>query len=179
VAVLLRLATVRQLSFVLAPLAAVLAVVSVGYASAANGTTYADFETRNSALAHADDTFALGAQLVAFMQGNELQDSLPAFWYDQSADVELMSLQSLYYYYFTFLNLKLPVVDEEFRVRVETRQPKHIVLLCTEPTCRHGGDAMRRAGYRVRQVAAARLHSGSESVWVQAYALKSATPPQS
>jgi hypothetical protein len=175
---LLRVRNLQRYAFVLAPFAAVLAIASVNYASAANATTYANFETHNSPLAVADDTFAIGVQLIEFMKRSGLQESLPSFWYDQTAAVELVSLQSLYYYGFTFLNLKLPVLDAEFRNRMASLSPHHVILLCTEPTCRRGGQAMRRAGYGVRQVAATRLRSGSESVWVQAYALQSPAPAQ-
>jgi hypothetical protein len=173
-AIVLRFVSSRRISFVVAPLAAALAIASVNYGSAANATTYRNLETRNSALADADETFAIGQQLVQFMRRGGLQDSLPGFWYDASADPALTGLQSLYYWQYTYLNLQMPVIDESFRQRMEQLRPKHVILLCTEPTCRSGAAAMRRVGYRIRREAAARLHSGSKSVWVRAYALKSA-----
>jgi hypothetical protein len=178
-AIVLRFMTSRRLSIFVAPLAAVLAIASVSYASGASATTYGNFETSKSALADADETFAIGAKLMDFMRRGGLQDSLPAFWYDPSADTALIGLQSLYYFGYTYLNLKMPLVDDDFRSRVEQLRPKHVILLCTEPTCRHGGESMRRAGYRIRREAAARLHSGSKSVWVEAYAWESAIPTRS
>ena len=91
----------------------------------------------------------------------------------------MIGLQSLYYYAFTYLNLKMPTIDDTFRSRTKLIRPKHVILLCTEPTCRHGAESMRRAGYEIRREAAARLHSGSKSVWVEAYALESAMPTDS
>jgi hypothetical protein len=171
-----RFTTCRRLSYLGALLAAVLAIASVNYASDANATTHGDFATHDSPLADADETFAIGVQLMTFMRRGGFQDSLPAFWYDASADSALIGLQSLYYWGYTWLNLEMPVIDDTFRSRVEQMQPHNVILLCTEPTCRHGGEAMRRAGYRVHLEAAKWLHSGSKSVWVQGYSLKSATP---
>jgi hypothetical protein len=178
-AIVLRFMPGRRFSFLVAPFGAVLVMASVNYGSAANATTHLNFETNNSALGEADETFAIGTQLMAFMRSGNLQDSLPAFWYDSSADTALIGLQSLYYFGFTYLNLKMPLIDDDFRSRTEQVRPRHIILLCTEPTCRHGAESMRRAGYRIRREAAARLHSGSKSIWVQAYALKSAMPTHS
>jgi hypothetical protein len=164
------------LMFLVASVAATLAIAGVNYASAANATTHADFGTHNSSLADADEDFKIGMQLIAFMRRGGFQESLPAFWYDASANSALTGLQSLYYWGYTWLNLKMPVIDERFRLRTEQLSPKNIILLCTEPTCRHGPEAMRRAGYQIRRAAVQRLHSGSETVWVRAYALTGATP---
>jgi hypothetical protein len=165
----------RGLMFLVASVASLLTITSVNYASAANATTHANFATHNSSLADADENFKVGMQLIAFMRRGDFQETLPGFWYDASADTALTGLQSLYYWGFTWLNLKMPVIDEQFRMRTEQIEPKDIILLCTEPTCRHAPEAMRRAGYRIRQAAAERLHSGSESVWVRAYALEGGT----
>jgi hypothetical protein len=160
-----------RLASVVAPLAAVFAVAGVNYASAANATTHLDFDTHNSSLADADETFAIGAQLISFMQRNRLQESLPMFWYDRAADPGLTGIQSLYFYGYTYLNLQMPVIDEAFRARMAAGSPRNVILLCTEPTCRHAPDALRRAGYRIREERSQRLHSGSKSVWVRAYAV--------
>jgi len=166
----------RRLSFLIAPLAAALLITSFNHASAASYTTYGTFETHNSILADADETFAIGAQLISFMQRGGFQDSLPAFWYDAASDPALIGLQSLYFWGYTYLNLKMPVIDAGFRLRMRQIDPHHVILLCTEPTCGHASEAMRRAGYQIRREASRRLHSGSKSVWVRAYALKSAIP---
>jgi hypothetical protein len=172
----LRLAAQHKLHFLLAPLVAALAITSVNYASAASAMTHVTFETHDSILADADETFAMGMQLIKLMQRGGFQDSPPGFWYDPSADPALTGLQSLYFYGFTYLNLKMPVVDNRFRTRIEQIKPRHVVLLCTEPTCRGGPEAMRHAGYKIRMEAAERLHSGSKAVWVRVYELLSATP---
>ncbi len=168
----MRLAPNLRFSLVIAPLVAALAVASVNYASDANATTYGDFETHNSSLADADDVFALGVQLMEFMRRRGLQDSLPGFWYDASEDTALTSLQSLYYWGFTWMGLRMPEIDKLFRSRMLHARPKHLILLCDDPTCRHAPEVLRRAGYRIRLEAARRLHSGARSVWVQAYAVR-------
>lgn len=157
-------------------LVAVLAAFTVNYGSAANNMTHQQFETATSVLADADDTFAIGAQLMSFTERHELETSLPGMWYEATADSALIGLQSLYFFAYSYLNLKMPEIDEDFRQRTEIIAPKNVVLLCTEPTCRQGPHAMRRAGYRIRRIAAERLDAGSKSIWVQAYALESPTP---
>jgi hypothetical protein len=169
VAVFVRFSIDRRAASVVASAVAVCAIASVNYASAANATTHLDFETHNSPLSHADETFSLGAQLIAFKRREHLQESRPMFWYDQAADPALTGLQSLYFYGYTYLNLKMPDIDDEFRLRMKLAEPKNIILLCTEPTCRHAPKAMRRAGYRIHEESSRRLHSGSDSLWVRAY----------
>jgi hypothetical protein len=168
----LRVARTRQRALALAPFAAALLVVGVNFASAASTTTHGQFETSGSSLADADDVFAMGVQLMDFMQRSGLEGSPPpAFWFDESADPALTGLQSLYYYSYTFLSREMPEIDDGFRTLVESRGPRQIVLLCTEPTCGGGARAMRRAGYRIEPLAATKLSSGSKSIWVRAYAL--------
>ena len=171
VAAALRFTSMSRLAVVVAPFAAVLVVAGVNYASAASSTTHGKFESRGS-LAEADDVFSIGVQLMDFMRRNGLQESLPAFWYDASAEPALTGLQSLYYYGFSYLNTRMPVIDDAFRWLMSSREPTHVVLLCTEPTCANGANAIRRAGYRLTPVAATKLSSGSKSIWVQSYAFR-------
>jgi hypothetical protein len=174
---------------VLAPLVAALAILSVNYASAANATTYGSFETHivrvpaygslstyPSDLADADDVFAVGMQLISFLQRSGALDSIPAFWYTASADAALSSLQSLYFYAYTYVGLEMPRIDEAFRMRVRELRPQRMVLLCTEPTCGNAAAALRSAGYDVNLTAKTRLHAGRTSVWVQVYALNGEIP---
>jgi hypothetical protein len=97
----LRFSIDRRAAPVVALLVAASAIASVNYASAASATTHLDFETYNSPLADADETFSLGGQLIAFMRREHLQESLPMFWYDPAADPALTGLQSLYFYGYT------------------------------------------------------------------------------
>jgi hypothetical protein len=179
----------QQRAVVLAPLVAALAILSVNYASAANATTYGSFETHIArapaygglpmhlgGLADADDVFADGVQLMAFLQRSEVHESLPAFWYDASASPALTSLQSLYFYGYTYLGLEMPTIDEAFRERVRELRPQRVVFLCMEPTCRDAAAAMENAGYHLSLTAQTRLHAGSTSVWVRVYALSGEIP---
>ena len=171
-AVALRFSRTRRLAVAVTPFAAAVLVVSVNYASAASTTTHLQFETDHSSLADAPDVFSIGMQLQDFMHANGLEGSLPAFWYDQSADPALTGIQSLYYYLYTSLGLEMPKIDEAFATLMESREPEHVVLLCVEPTCSDGAEAMLQAGYHPREVASAKLSSRSKSVWVQAYAMR-------
>ena len=111
------------------------------------------------------------------MHANDLEETLPAFWFDESADPSQTGLASLYYYGFSYLSREMPKIDDGFRNIIESREPRHVVFLCIEPTCRDGAKAMRRAGYRIRKVAATKLSSGSKVLWVEAYALPDAGSP--
>jgi hypothetical protein len=169
----LRLGLAPRRTSAIALLAVVLAIGSVSYASAANRTTQS--KTANpELLADADEVFAIGIQLIDFMQRNGLeQDDLPAFWYDASRDASLISLQSLYFYGFTLVSTEMPIPDSVLRMRLEALRAKHIALLCAEPTCGGASAALRHAGYDAVPVAAQRLGAGSKSVWVEAYQLRS------
>ena len=84
-----------------------------------------------------------------FMERNGLQEgALPAFWYDQSRDVSLISLHSLYYYGYTLVSDEMPIPDAELRARLDALGAKHVVLLCADPACGGGGAALRHARVR-------------------------------
>jgi hypothetical protein len=171
VALVLRLGLARGRTPAAALLAGTLAIGSVCYASAANVTTVR-YMANQAVLAEAPDVFSLGVQLMDFMGRNGLEEgALPAFWYDQSQDPALMSMQSLYYYGYTLVSPKMPIPDSELRTRLDALGAKLVVLLCADPTCGGGGAALRRAGYDPALAAAGRVHAGSKSVWVEAYRL--------
>jgi hypothetical protein len=170
-ALVVRLRPRRRIAATAAPLGAALALVGVNYASAASAMTHDAFETEGSAVASADETFRVGMKLVGFMKANDLEKTLPAFWYDASQHPELAGIQSLYFYAYSYLNRRMPMIDEEFRSQVERLEPTHVVLLCSEPTCHDGPAAMDDAGYHPREIASTRLTSGAISVWVEAYAV--------
>jgi hypothetical protein len=187
-AIVLRVVPQRRAVF-LAPLVAALMILSVNYASAANTTTYGSFETHithapsygsvpthTSDLADADDVFAVGVQLMSFLQRSGAHESLPSFWYAASADPVLTSLQSLYFYEYTSLGRDMPKIDQAFRERVRQLRPQRVVLLCMKPTCRNAADAMWSAGYHVSPTAGTRLHAGNTSVWARLYALSGELP---
>jgi hypothetical protein len=167
----LRFWRTRRLAVVLAPLTAALAVAGVNLASAASATTHSQLATGESSLADADDVFRIGLQLMDFMHANGLKESPPALWYDQSADPAQTGLVSLYFYSFTYLSREMPEIDDGFRNLIEARKPRHVVLLCVEPTCANAPTAMRRSGYRPREITAKKLASGSRAYWVRAYAM--------
>jgi hypothetical protein len=146
-------------------------LLGVNFASAASTMTRNGFETAPGSIAPAGDTFRVGMKLVGFMKQHGLEQTLPTFWYDDSGHPELDSIQSLYFFEYTALNRRMPVIDDEFRSQVKKRTPNHVVLLCTEPTCDHASTAMRQAGFHPREVASTHFASGAISVWVDAYAV--------
>ena len=170
-AVVLRLGLALGRTAAVALVAAALAIGSVGYASAANATTY--LKMTNAGLPEdAGDVFSIGVQLMDFMERNGLQEgALPDFWYNQKRDPSLISLQSLYYYGFTLVSGEMPIPDAELRTRLDALGAKLVVLLCSDSACGGGGAALSRAGYDPVLAAAGRLHAGSKSVWVEAYRL--------
>ncbi len=169
--VVARLARGGRLTVGAASLGAALALLGVNFASAASAMTHDGFQTDGSIVASAEDTFRVGMELVDFLDRNGLEESLPAFWYDDAQHPELAGIQSLYFFEYSYLNRRMPRIDDEFRSHMEQRQPNHVVLLCSEPTCHHGWTAMREAGYHPRVVASTHLTSGATSVWVEAYAV--------
>ena len=173
----LRFAKTRRLAVAVAPFAAALVVMGVNYASAASATTHLQFETDDSILADADDVFTMGIDLERFMKANDLEETLPALWFDESGDPSQTGLASLYFYGYSLLGFDMPKIDDVFKAIIENREPRNVVFLCVEPTCRDGASAMRRAGYRIRKVAATTLSSGPRVLWVEAYALPDAGAP--
>jgi hypothetical protein len=173
-ALVLRLRLARGLTSTVALVAGALAIGSVGYASAASLTTHGSMANHNNLLAEAGDVFSVGVELMDFMERNGLQDregALPAFWYDLSTDPTFISLNSLYYYGYSLVSDKMSMPDPELRARLDALQAKVVVFLCADPGCGEDGARLRHAGYDPVLAAAGRLHSGSKSVWVEAYRL--------
>jgi hypothetical protein len=168
-ALVVRLGFRSRLAPAVSFVAAMLAIASVGYASAENLSTQLKM-AKQGPQGSAGDVLSIGVQLMDFMERNGLEeDTLPAFWYDQSRDSSLRGLQSLYYYGYTLVSEKMPLPEPELRSRLESMRARHVVLLCSDPTCGGGGEALHHAGYKPMLVAAARLESGSKAVWVEAY----------
>jgi hypothetical protein len=169
-AFVLRLGLARWLTPAVAFVAVVLAAGSVGYASAANLSTHWKMANQGP-LASAGDVFSIGVDLMDFMKSNGLEKGPPpAFWFDQSRDASLLSLQSLYFP-FTVVSSEMSMPTPKLRARLEELSATRVVLLCADPACGRGGEALKNAGYEPVLVAAQRLDSGSKSVWVEAYRL--------
>jgi hypothetical protein len=114
-------------------------------------------------------TYDVGMDLVDFMRRSDLQRDMPYFWYHAADGPELTSIQSLYYFGYTYLGLDMPMIDNEFKERVRTYDVKTIVLLCVQRGCRGGPEALRAQGYALREVAQTRLASGDVDVWARAF----------
>ena len=167
----LRLGLARGRAPAVALVAGALAIGSVGYASAANVSTYGKM-ANHGLLADAGDVFSIGAQLMDFMERNGLHDGdLPAFWYDETRDSSYRALSSLYYLSYTLVSNRMPIPVPDLRARLDSMGATLVVLLCADQVCGGAGVTMRQAGYEPVPGAAGRLHSGSKSVWVEAYRL--------
>jgi hypothetical protein len=114
--------------------------------------------------------YDVGQKLIGYLRANGYEKTFPRFWYDGS-DVTsgIGSIQSLYYYAFTYLDYGMPSVNDTFRFRMTFWQPKEIVLLCADPGCKGAGTALGRAGYNPRLRLHARLESDGVRVWVMIY----------
>jgi hypothetical protein len=114
--------------------------------------------------------YDVGQKLIGNLRANGYDKALPRLWYDGS-DVAsgIGSIQSLYYYAFTYLDTRMPATDETFRFRMTMWRPKRIVLLCAEPRCKGAEQALERAGYKPSLQSDALLVSEGVRVWVKIY----------
>ena len=152
---------------VLAVFAVALAVFAVTYAAEASYGTSAPSDPRTGPL------YEIGSQLTSYLHENGYADEMPFFWYDSSYDGGLYaSLQSLYYFGYTYVGLDLPRVDQDFRSRMNLYQPTRLVLLCTEAGCHGAQSALTRAGYTAMLVRRRLLAERPVHVWVEIYGVK-------
>ena len=118
----------------------------------------------------ADDLYTLGQDLIGHLREAGFADSLPYFWYDQQAASGVhQSVQSLYYYSYSYVGVEMPTVDSDFTARMELFQPRRLVLLCESVGCRGGARALERAGYEPRLDSRVRLGEGAVATWVAIY----------
>lgn len=156
------------------------ALGAIGLALAFFGVTYgADASYGTSVFAHSDRRtgalYDIGSKMTNYLQKNGFEDDMPFFWYDSSYDGGLYaSLQSLYYFGYTYVGIKLPKVDEEFRTRMSLYQPKKMILLCSEPRCSNAPSALTRAGYPTTLVGRHLFNEDPVHVWVEIRRLKAA-----
>ena len=152
-------------------LAAVIAVFAVSQAVDASLLTrlHATSDSRTG------DVYSLGQRLIGHLKQNGYREPVPYFWYN-SADREqaFVSLQSLYYYSYTYAGLLMPRIDSEFRFRMQLYRPQRLVLLCADARC-EGGSAeasLRREGLGPQELSRRRIAFGREFVWVVIYAVR-------
>jgi hypothetical protein len=114
--------------------------------------------------------YDVGQKLVRHLRQNGYEKTLPRIWYDAS-DVAsgIGSIQSLYYYAFTYLDTAMPALNQTFRWRMDAWRPERIVLLCTDPGCEGAATGLGRAGYKPRLQSLRRLESDGVRVWVMIY----------
>jgi hypothetical protein len=155
----------------LAAIAVAVAFFAVTYAADASyGTSvYAYSDGRTGGL------YDVGSKMTNYLQKNGFKDEMPFFWYDSSSQNGLYaSLQSLYYFGFTYVGINLPEVDNDFRLRMSLYRPKKLVLLCSDLRCRGAGPALVRSGYGITPVRTRLLRDGPVHVWVEIYRVRPA-----
>jgi hypothetical protein len=145
---------------------AVLATGAVALAShfAINSST-ATF-TASFTAPHNRDLYHAALDHVAFVKRSTAEgDPLPVFWYSPAKHPEFASIQSMYYFGYTYLDLELPKVTAGMRQRLDLSQPQTIVMLCETRDCAGGPAALRRAGYSYEQDSARLISRGQIRLW--------------
>jgi hypothetical protein len=168
---LISLAAVLLVGFALTrrtPVGTMAAVVSVGaiaFAShfainSSNGTFVLSYSApNNGSLYHA------ALDQLAFVKRSTARDErLPTFWYAAS-NTDLIAIQSMYYWAFTYLDLALPKVTPTLRQRLDWFKPPTIVMLCKTRECGGGASALRRAGYPYAEERAKLISRGRIRLW--------------
>ena len=103
---------------------------------------------------------------AAFVKRSTAQDnSLPVFWYPAAKHPEFASIQSMYYFGYTYLDLELPKVTSGMRQRLDQSKPQTIVMLCETRDCAGGQAALRRAGHSYLEDSAERISQGQIRLW--------------
>jgi hypothetical protein len=151
------------------PLGTAAAVASVGAVAVAshfainssNGTFVFSYSAPNNrGLYHA------ALDQLAFVKRSTARDeSLPTFWYAPQGHPDLISIQSMYYWAFTQLDLALPKVTPTVRQRLDWFKPPTIVMLCETRECGGGAAALRRAGYPYGEYRAQFISRGPVRLW--------------
>ena len=103
---------------------------------------------------------------AAFVKRSTAQDnSLPVFWYPAAKHPEFASIQSMYYFGYTYLDLELPKVTSGMSQRLDQSKPQTIVMLCETRDCAGGQAALRRAGHSYLEDSAERISQGQIRLW--------------
>jgi hypothetical protein len=103
---------------------------------------------------------------VDFVQRETAGDeSLPKFWYQEATRPDITSVQSMYLYAYTYLDLDLPNVTSVLRERIDLMQPETIMMLCEPLDCIVGEAALRKAGYPYSRDSAERFSRGQIDFW--------------
>jgi hypothetical protein len=150
----------------IAAAAVVAAFFAVAYGVDASYTTlsYGASDPRTGGL------YDVGQKLIGHLRANGYEKTLPRIWYDaNNVRSGIGSIQSLYYYAFTYLDTGMPAITNTLRSRMSAWRPRRIVLLCTEPGCEGAATALGRAGYKPRLQSLKRLESDGVRVWVMIY----------
>ena len=146
--------------------AAVAAVGAIAVAShfainSSTGTFISSFTAPNNR-----DLYHAALDQVAFVRRSTTQDTgLPVFWYSAAKRPDLASIQSMYYFGYTYLDLELPKVTSGMRQRLDQSKPQTIVMLCETRDCAGGQEALRRAGHSYVEDGAERISRGQIRLW--------------
>jgi len=157
----------RLRAFGAAAVAAAFFAVAYGVDASVVTLSYGTSDPRTGGL------YDVGQKLIAYLRANGYEQTLPRIWYDASnTESGIGSIQSLYYYAFTYLDVAMPAVTDTFRSRMTVWRPERVVLLCADPLCKGAATALGRAGYKPWLRSQALLESEGVRVWVRIYAVE-------
>ena len=156
----------------IAAVAVTLAFFSVTYsADASYGTWVFGYSDQRTG-----GLYDIGWKMMDYLRHNGFEDEMPFFWYDSSYDGgTYASLQSLYYFGYTYVGINLPKLDQEFRSRMSLYRPTKLVLLCSHVRCSGAPSTLARAGYPATLLRRRLLREGPVHVWVEIYGLRPAS----
>jgi hypothetical protein len=123
------------------------------------------------------DVYNAGQKLIHLLHADGFDRKLPYFWYDVAAPAGVGSLQSLYYYGYTYIGIGMPKIDADFRYRMKLYRPESLVLLCETAGCKGAPGELRRAGYNPHLGNSALVKSGKFKLWVEIYRVRNPAPP--
>ena len=152
------------------------AVLLLGLSFAVDGSVGTATDGRSASVN--GDLYGMGQRMIGLLRQEGLGQTLPYFWYRVSDGGGVFgTLQSLYYYSYSFVGQNMPVRDLDFRSRMSQFTPSRLVLLCETPACDGAARSLTAGGFEPRLQARSMLHSGSLSMWVVVYRLlKPPTP---
>ena len=146
---------------------AVLALGTVAFASHVAINTSSDTFLYSNSARDNGDLYRVGLDLVRFVNDTTKRgDWVPAFWYRAADRPDIVSIQSMYYYAYTYLGIDLPRVTKDLRDRFEQFEPERIVLLCARRDCGGAPAALQKAGYDVQRGHTTLIARGPIRVWV-------------
>lgn len=140
------------------------------FAAASGGQTAIVFQNGGETFAERRATLTMALQLIDFVRGHGLQQTVPNFWYDDRGVPVLDAVQSTYLWGTTSIGREMPKTDPLVRSTLKDRRPESLILLASSPERAAAGvAAIRRLDYHLKPLARSELHAGEWRFGVYAY----------